>query len=156
MLKLGICTMRAKHMKCSFKCIIQVYELAPPTCVLKNFNWSLSFVISLPLCQILPYHSYLCFSPPLSTISTKGELKLWIGWGETMWNKDHFLNFGSISHLQIRVILYHAELNTYCSFSRSNTRFTSPQTCHMLPLDHFKHTSNSGTIQASNLFDFHE
>ena len=26
----------------------------------------------------------------------------------------------------------------------------------MLPLDHFKHTSNSGTIQASNSFDFHE
>ena len=42
------------------------------------------------------------------------------------------------------------------SFSRSNTRFTSPQICHMLPLDYFKHTSNSGTIQASNSFDFHE
>ena len=26
----------------------------------------------------------------------------------------------------------------------------------MLPLDHFKHRSNSGTIQASNSFDFYE
>ena len=60
------------------------------------------------------------------------------------------------SHLQIRVILYHVELNTYSSFSRSNTRFTSPQTCHILPLDQVKHRSNSGTIQALNLFDFHE
>ena len=51
------------------------------------------------------------------------------------------------SHLQIRVILYHVELNTYSTFSRLNTRFTSPQTCHMLPLDHVKHKSNSGTIQ---------
>jgi hypothetical protein len=60
------------------------------------------------------------------------------------------------SYLQMRVIMHHVELNTYISLSRSNTRFTSPQTCHMLPLDHFKHTSNSGTIQASNSFDFHE
>ena len=48
------------------------------------------------------------------------------------------------------------ELNTYSSFSRLNTRFTSPQTCRMLPLDHFKYTSNNGTIQAPNPFDFHE
>ena len=60
------------------------------------------------------------------------------------------------SHLQIKVILYHVELNTYSLFSRSNTRIASPQTCHMLPLDQIKHRSNSGTIQASNLFDFHE
>jgi hypothetical protein len=60
------------------------------------------------------------------------------------------------SHLQMRVIMHHVELNTYSLFSRSNTRFTSPQTCHMLPLDHIKHGSNSGTIQASNSFDFHE
>ena len=26
--------MQAKHMKCTFKCTIQVHELAPPTCVL--------------------------------------------------------------------------------------------------------------------------
>ena len=39
---------------------------------------------------------------------------------------------------------------------RKSCSVTSPQTCHMLPLHHFKHTSNSGTIQASNSFDFHE
>ena len=41
--------------------------------------------------------------------------------------------------------LDHVDLNTYSSFSRSNTRFKSPQTGHMLPLDHVKHRSNSGT-----------
>ena len=79
-------------MKCSFKCIIQVYELAPPTCVLKILIGPFPLAYLLPLCPMLPYHSYLCFSPPLSTISTKGELKLWIGWGETILNEDHFLN----------------------------------------------------------------
>ena len=48
------------------------------------------------------------------------------------------------------------ELNTYSSFSRSNTRFTSPQVCHMLPLDQIKHRSNSGTIQISKSFDFRD
>ena len=84
----------SKHMKCTFKCIIQVYELAPPTCVLKNLNWSLSFVISRidpfslsyfssyvkfsPCINIttifLPlFHFYLCtiISPPLSSMTTK-------------------------------------------------------------------------------------
>ena len=31
---------------------------------------------------------------------------------------------------------------------------STTQTCHMLPLDHFNHTRNSGTIQASNSFGF--
>ena len=40
-----------------------------------------------------PISYYLCeFSPPLSTISTKGELKFWMDWGETMLNEDHFPN----------------------------------------------------------------
>ena len=60
------------------------------------------------------------------------------------------------SHLISRVILYHVELNTYSSFYRSNTRFTSPQICHMLPLDQVKHRNNSGTKHTSNSFDFHE
>ena len=58
-------------MKCTFKCTIQVYELAPPTCVLKVLidpNWSLSFVISLLIIYIfisLPHHYslYTNFSP---------------------------------------------------------------------------------------------
>ena len=52
--------------------------------------------------------------------------------------------------------LDNVELNTYSSFSRLNATFTSPQTCHMLPLDQVNHISDSGTIQASNPFDFHE
>jgi hypothetical protein len=60
------------------------------------------------------------------------------------------------SHLQIRVILYHVELNTCSSFFRSNTRFTSPQSCHMLLLDQVKHRSINGTIQALNSFNFHK
>ena len=112
-------------------------------------------------------------SPPLSSMTTKGELKILDRLCETMISEDHFPNLvqsrsfakdiklGLIqeqasSHLQIRVIMHHVELNTYSSFSRLNIRFTSPQTYHMLPLDHFKHTSNSGTIQASNSFNFHE
>ena len=78
----------SKHMKCTFKCTTQVHELAPPTCVLKNFNLPLSFFTSLPLCHIssislcfspfmifLPlfhyFYYYLCFSPPLSSMTTK-------------------------------------------------------------------------------------
>ena len=67
---------------------IQVHELAPPTCVLKILidPLPLSYIFSPPLFFVvfslslytlfLPYHSYLCFSPPLLTITTKGELKL--------------------------------------------------------------------------------
>ena len=56
----------SKYMKCTFKCIIQVYELAPPTCVqfwliplqyhficLLPLSILLSLCISLPLCQQL-------------------------------------------------------------------------------------------------------
>ena len=46
------CAMQANICKCTYKYNIQVYELAPP--------------ISYYLCE---------FFPPLSTISTKGELK---------------------------------------------------------------------------------
>ena len=39
-------------MKCSFKCIIQVYELAPPTCVLKIL------IDPFPLAYLSPYVQY--------------------------------------------------------------------------------------------------
>jgi hypothetical protein len=68
----------------------------------------------------------------------------------SVWSKDKLLHTTYIGYLA------HVELNTFSSLSRFNTRFTSPQTCHMPPLDHFKHRSNSGTIQASKSFDFHE
>jgi hypothetical protein len=50
--------------------------------------------------------------------------------------------------------MQHVELKTYNSFSRLNTSFTSLQTCHMLPLDHFKQISSSGTIQDQIHFIF--
>ena len=50
----------SKHMKCTFKCTIQVHELAPPTCVLKIL------IDSFPLSYLSPM-SYikisLWFSP---------------------------------------------------------------------------------------------
>ena len=142
-----------------------------PTCVLQ--------ILINPL--RLSILSYLCISPlifvnyfsPLSSKTKKGALKFQIVWGETMLSEEHFPKFGSTQITCKRYLtqfdpmasfftphfkgyLDHVELNTYSSFARLNTRFTSPQTCHMLPLDHFKHTSNSGTIQALNSFDFHE
>ena len=58
-----------------FKCIHQVYELAPPTCVLKILIDPLLFHISSPMSiypPLLSFH-YLCtiFSPSLSSMTTK-------------------------------------------------------------------------------------
>ena len=67
------CAMQANICKCTYKYNIQVYELAPPTCVLQILidPLTMSFHLFAP-----PISYYLCeFSPPLSTISTKGELK---------------------------------------------------------------------------------
>ena len=41
-----------------------LWACSPYLCA-QNFNWSLSFVISLPYFKFSPYHLYLCFSPPL-------------------------------------------------------------------------------------------
>jgi hypothetical protein len=67
--------LQANICKCTYKCNIQVYELAPPTCVFQILIRSpyntMSFHLFAP-----PSSYYLCeFSPPLSTINTKGELK---------------------------------------------------------------------------------
>ena len=161
-------------MRCTSKCTNQVYELAPPTCVLKILIDSLPFIF-LPLCQVLSLCPYLCeFLLPFVINDHKGSilerLRLPMsndGVRIIFSNLVQYRTFvkgiqlgliqGQVSsHLISRVILYHVELNTYSSFSRSNTRFTSPQTCHMLPLDQVKHISNSGTIQTSKSFDFHE
>ena len=72
-------------MKCIFKCTIQVHELAPPTSVLKILVDPFPFIISLIYQDIfmflslvmifLPlfhyFYYYLCFSPPLSSMTTK-------------------------------------------------------------------------------------
>ena len=174
-------------MKYTFKCINQVYELAPPTYVLKIL------IDPLPLSYLSPYVKFprityifvslpfvvfslslYTISPPLSSLTIKVQnvdrlrLSMSINGVRTIFPnlvqprtfaKDIQLGLIQVqasSHLQIRVILYHVELNTYSLFSISNTKFASPQTCHMLPQDHFKHTNNSGTIQTSKSFDFHE
>jgi hypothetical protein len=77
------------------KCNIQVYELAPPTCVLQSLidprlidPLTMLFHLFAP-----PISYYLCeFSPSLSSMTTKGELKIKIGSGETMISEDHFPN----------------------------------------------------------------
>ena len=65
------CAMQVNNMKCTFKCTIQVYELAPPTCVLKILIDPFPLPISLPLCQNFPLvvfsvSPYVKFSPFLS------------------------------------------------------------------------------------------
>ena len=115
--------MQAKHMKCTFKCTIQVHELAPPTCVLKIL------IDSFPLSYLSPYvkfSPFVVFSPsqytnisclsshvlisllflPLSLISLflspfvindhkglKGGQVEIINVNQ--WGEDHFLKFGS-------------------------------------------------------------
>ena len=89
----------SKHMKCTFKYTIQVYELAPPTCVLKilidplplsylspcvNFSICPHLLSFHYLCTLFlfsyvnfhyfsSYHLYLCFSLPLSSMTTKAQ-----------------------------------------------------------------------------------
>ena len=53
----------SKHMKCTFKCTIQVHELAPPTCVLKILIDSFPLSYLSPYVKFSPYHLYLYFSP---------------------------------------------------------------------------------------------
>jgi hypothetical protein len=114
-----------------------------------------------PPCNIL---SLRLISPPLSLISTKGYVQILgrvsqivinMGWiyeyhFHIWFNLDYlpkkfnsvWFN-GKLLHTSCKGYLDNV-LNTFSSFSRSNTRFTSPQTSYMLPLDHIKHRSNSG------------
>ena len=61
----------SKYMKCTFKYNIQVYELAPPTCVLKILIDSFPLSYLSPYVKYSPYHLYLYFSPPLSSMTIK-------------------------------------------------------------------------------------
>ena len=69
----------SKYMKCTSKCNIQVYKLDPPTCVLKILIDPLTLSYFSPYVKVLPLvitsppiTLYLCFSPPLSLMTTKG------------------------------------------------------------------------------------
>ena len=110
-LKFKTCAMQAKHMKCTFKCTIQVHELAPPTCVLKILIYPFSFSLLSPyviyqvylhvspLCHYFYY--YLCFSPHLSSMTTKVlnedniTCRVEIV-NVNQWGEDHFPKFGPI------------------------------------------------------------
>ena len=115
----------SKHMKCIFKCTIQVHELALPTCVLKILIDPFPFLYLSPyvicqdiftflslfhyLCFSLPplflfvslSPSYLCFSPPLSSMTTKVlnvdsitcRVKII---NVNQWGEDNFPKFGLV------------------------------------------------------------
>ena len=97
-------------MKYTFKCIIQVHELAPPTCVLKilidpfplsYFSPPMSSCINITTIS-LPIFHYLCtlISPPLSSMTTKVQnvdntiCRVEII-NVNQWGEDHFPKFGS-------------------------------------------------------------
>ena len=110
---------------------------------------------------ILSSFPYLCFSPPIFVNyfspfvfnDHKGSIFRQVKIiNVNRWGKNHFPKFGSIQNTCQRYLTWfdprtsfftprlkgyndHVELNTYSSFSRSNTRIATSQTCHMLPLD---------------------
>ena len=63
MFKFKTYAIQATHMKCTYKCTIQVYELAPPTCVLKILIDPFPLSYFSPYVKFSPYHLYLYFSP---------------------------------------------------------------------------------------------
>ena len=131
--------MQAKHMKCTFKCTIQVHELAPPTCVLKiliyPFPFSLLspyviyqvYLYVSPLCHYFYY--YLCFSPPLSSMTTKVlnedniTCRVEIV-NVNQWGEDHFPKFGPIQMICQR---YLTQFDPRTSF------FTPPNKSYLVP-----------------------
>ena len=129
------CAMQAKHMKCTFKCTLQVHELAPPTCVLK----SLIDHISLFLCQILPLSlislilspfvvfslSLYTISPPLSSMTTKVQKCRQVEIiNVNQWGDDHFPKYGRI---QIICQRYLTRFDLRTSF------FTPPNKGYLVP-----------------------
>ena len=84
------------------------WACSPYLCA-QNFSWSLSFVISLPLCHISRYlyvsplchyfYYYLCFSPPLSSMTTKVLNRITCRVeiiNVNQWGEGHCPKFGSI------------------------------------------------------------
>ena len=84
MCKFNTCAMQANIWNAHTNAPYKFMSLLPYLCA-QNFNWSLFFFIFLPLCHIslslclflsplfsLPFiFPYLCFSPPLSSMTTK-------------------------------------------------------------------------------------
>ena len=107
--------------------------------------------------------------PPLSTFLFC-QVLMWQVNQERVSMWDQFYHFGSNQHICISELhgliqeqafshILHwlscsCWLNTYGHAYDLNTRFASPQTCHMPPLDQYIKENNSGAIHTSNLFDF--
>ena len=98
-------------------------------------------------CFSPPCWLYLCFSPPLSSMTTKVQIlvriksinvrvKLWFNLDHlpktcnSVWSKDKIFH----TSWSIKGYLDHVELHIISPYSRFNTRLTSSQICHMLPL----------------------
>ena len=111
-LKFKTCAMQAKHMKCTFKCTIQVHELAPPTCVLKILVDPFPLFISLIYQDIFMFLSLYDISPPfslfllLSLFLSPFVINDHIGskcrqvesMNANKWGENHFPKFGSIQN----------------------------------------------------------
>ena len=112
---------KLKHVLCkqTYEMHIQMHHTSSWACspylCAQNFNWFLSFVISLPYFKFSPYHLYLYFSLPfccLFTIFVHYSLPLCHQWPQrfknvdnticrveiinvNQWGEDHILKFGS-------------------------------------------------------------
>lgn len=156
---------------------IGLWACSPYLCAFKKF-WSLSFVIFLPLkvdfisLCISRWISFLCtfLSPFVNNCHKRCQILIGQVNHERVSVWDQFYHFGSNQHNCISELLGLIQeqafshilqwlscscwLNTYGHAYDLNTRFASPQTCHMPPLDQYIIESNSGAIHASKTFDF--
>ena len=134
--------MQAEHMKCTFKCTIQVHKLAPPTCVLKilvdlfPFSYFSPYVICQEKSMFLSLFHYLCFSPPhlcfspsLSSMTIKAQnvdittCRVEII-NVNQWGEDHISKFGSNQNICQR---YLTQFDPRTSF------FTPPNKGYLVP-----------------------
>lgn len=154
---------------------IGLWACSPYLCAFKSFDPSLLSYLS-PFVYFsflrVDFISFLCTSlSPFVNNCHKG-CQILIGQVNhervSVW--DQFYHFGSNQHICISELLGLIQeqafshilqwlscscwLNTYGHAYDLNTRFASPQTCHMPPLDQYIIESNSGAIHTSNSFDF--
>jgi hypothetical protein len=84
-------------MKCTFKCINQVYELAPPTCVLKILIDPHTLTYLSPYVKVLPLSLISLFFSLFVINDHKGSILDGVKIiNVNQWGEDHFLKFGSI------------------------------------------------------------
>ena len=164
-------------MKCTSKCTNQVYELAPPTCVLKilidplTFSYLSPYVKVLPLCHLT---LSLCNFSPFVINDHKGPILDRLRFiNVNQWGEDQFSKIGPIQNTCQR---YLTRFDPRTSFFTPHFKGYLVPCCvkHLQLIFQIKHQvhkptnmsyantrSNQAqkqqrTIQASNLFDFHE